>query len=80
MDGPTLADMARDTPAGLCPLCWDALPPRVTKPPRYCGAPECKTAYQRLYRRAYRDPSGVELLASAGVTPVLYDKWEKAWR
>ena len=33
-----------------------------------------------FYRRAYRDPSGVELLASAGVTPVLYDKWEKAWR
>ncbi|MBI4499883.1 MAG: CMP deaminase [Gemmatimonadetes bacterium] len=33
-----------------------------------------------FYRRAYRDPSGVELLSSAGVTPVLYDKWEKAWR
>ena len=33
-----------------------------------------------FYRRAYRDPSGVELLASAGVTPVLYDKWEKRWR
>ena len=33
-----------------------------------------------FYRRAYRDPSGVELLATAGVTPVLYDKWEKAWR
>jgi dCMP deaminase len=32
------------------------------------------------YRRAYRDPSGVELLASAGVTPVLYDRWEAAWR
>jgi dCMP deaminase len=32
------------------------------------------------YRRAYRDPSGVELLASAGVTPVLYDRWETAWR
>jgi dCMP deaminase len=33
-----------------------------------------------FYRRAYRDPSGVELLATAGVTPVLYDKWEKSWR
>ncbi len=33
-----------------------------------------------FYRRAYRDPSGVELLATAGVSPVLYDKWEKAWR
>ena len=33
-----------------------------------------------FYRRAYRDPSGVELLSSASVTPVLYDKWEKAWR
>jgi dCMP deaminase len=33
-----------------------------------------------FYRRAYRDPSGVELLATAGVTPVLYDKWENSWR
>ena len=33
-----------------------------------------------FYRRAYRDPSGVELLASAGVTPVLYHRWEGAWR
>jgi dCMP deaminase len=33
-----------------------------------------------FYRRAYRDPSGVELLSTARVTPVLYDKWEKAWR
>jgi len=33
-----------------------------------------------FYRRAYRDPSGAEVLAAAGVTPVLYDKWEKAWR
>lgn len=33
-----------------------------------------------FYRRAYRDPSGVELLATAGVTPVLYDRWEQAWR
>ena len=33
-----------------------------------------------FFRRAYRDPSGVELLALAGVTPVLYDKWEKSWR
>ena len=33
-----------------------------------------------FYRRAYRDPSGVELLSSASVTPVLYDKWEKSWR
>ena len=33
-----------------------------------------------FYRRAYRDPSGIELLTTAGVKPVLYDKWEKAWR
>jgi dCMP deaminase len=33
-----------------------------------------------FYRRAYRDPSGVELLASAGVTPVSYDRWERSWR
>jgi len=32
------------------------------------------------FRRAYRDPTGAELLASAGVTPVLYDRWEHAWR
>jgi dCMP deaminase len=33
-----------------------------------------------FYRRLYRDPSGVELLSSAGVTPVLYDRWADAWK
>jgi dCMP deaminase len=33
-----------------------------------------------FFRRLYRDPSGVELLKSAGVTPVLYDRWTAAWR
>ena len=33
-----------------------------------------------FYRRPYRDPTGVELLTSAGVTPVHYDKWANAWR
>ncbi len=33
-----------------------------------------------FYRRRYRDPSGVELLATAGVTPVLYHRWADAWR
>lgn len=33
-----------------------------------------------FYRRPYRDPSGVELLESAGVTPVHYDRWARDWR
>jgi len=33
-----------------------------------------------FYRRKYRDPSGVELLVSAGVTPVHYERWATAWR
>jgi dCMP deaminase len=33
-----------------------------------------------FYRELYRDPSGVELLGDAGVTPVLYDRWRTAWR
>jgi dCMP deaminase len=33
-----------------------------------------------FYRQAYRDPSGVELLQSAAVVPVLYDRWRDAWR
>lgn len=33
-----------------------------------------------FYRRAYRDPSGVELLQSADVVPVLYDRWADHWR
>ncbi len=33
-----------------------------------------------FFRRVYRDPSGVELLAGAGVTPVPYDRWLDAWR
>jgi dCMP deaminase len=33
-----------------------------------------------FYRELYRDPRGVELLADAGVTPVLYNRWQAAWR
>lgn len=33
-----------------------------------------------FYREAYRDPSGVELLVSAGVTPVHYDALVAKWR
>lgn len=33
-----------------------------------------------FYRELYRDPSGIELLAEAGVTPVLYDRWRAVWR
>ena len=33
-----------------------------------------------FYRKAYRDPSGVELLRAAAVTPVLYDRWAGEWR
>ena len=33
-----------------------------------------------FYRHAYRDPSGVELLQTAGVTPVQYDRWRDEWR
>ena len=33
-----------------------------------------------FYRKAYRDPSGVELLRAAAVTPVLYDRWASEWR
>lgn len=57
--GPTLGDMAKDTPPGRCPLCGDAT--RRFKHggfARYCGAPECATAYQRLYKRGIRHPAG----------------------
>ena len=33
-----------------------------------------------FFRREYRDPSGVELLQSAGVETVLYDRWQHEWR
>jgi dCMP deaminase len=33
-----------------------------------------------FYRKAYRDPSGIEVLAQGGVTPVLYDRWVGEWR
>ncbi|PYP50013.1 MAG: hypothetical protein DMD45_12550 [Gemmatimonadetes bacterium] len=33
-----------------------------------------------FYRKAYRDPSGIEVLAQGKVTPVLYDKWVGEWR
>jgi len=33
-----------------------------------------------FYRKAYRDPSGCEVLVQGGVVPVLYDRWVKEWR
>ncbi len=33
-----------------------------------------------FYRKAYRDPSGIEVLQQGGVVPVLYDKWVREWR
>jgi dCMP deaminase len=33
-----------------------------------------------FYRRLYRNPKGTELLQSAGVRPVQYDRWANAWR
>jgi dCMP deaminase len=33
-----------------------------------------------FYRRAYRDPSGVEILERGGVRTVLYTRWKDAWR
>ena len=33
-----------------------------------------------FYRKAYRDPSGIEVLAQGGVEPVLYDRWVGDWR
>ncbi len=33
-----------------------------------------------FYRQAYRDPAGLEVLASGGVTSVHYTRWEQAWR
>jgi len=35
---------------------------------------------QVFYRKAYRDPSGIEVLAQGKVTPVLYDRWVAEWR
>jgi dCMP deaminase len=33
-----------------------------------------------FYREIYRDPSGLEVLARGGVTPVHYVRWMKDWR
>ena len=33
-----------------------------------------------FYRQAYRDPAGLEILTSGGVTAVHYTRWEEAWR
>jgi dCMP deaminase len=33
-----------------------------------------------FYRAVYRDPTGVELLARAGVTTVEYSRWQHEWR
>ena len=33
-----------------------------------------------FYREIYRDPSGLEVLKQAGVTPVHYVRWMDDWR
>ena len=33
-----------------------------------------------FYRKAYRDPSGIEVLGAGGVTTVQYDRWVNEWR
>lgn len=33
-----------------------------------------------FYRKAYRDPTGIEVLRTGGVTPVPYDRWREQWR
>jgi dCMP deaminase len=33
-----------------------------------------------FYRRAYRDPAGLEVLGRGGVTAVHYTRWEGSWR
>ena len=33
-----------------------------------------------FYRKAYRDPSGIEVLGAGGVTTVQYDRWVNDWR
>jgi dCMP deaminase len=33
-----------------------------------------------FFRKAYRDPSGIEVLQTGGVVPVLYDRWQGEWR
>ena len=33
-----------------------------------------------FFRKAYRDPSGIEVLSQGGVVPVHYDRWASDWR
>jgi dCMP deaminase len=33
-----------------------------------------------FYRRAYRDPAGLDVLERAGVMTVQYNRWQDAWR
>jgi len=33
-----------------------------------------------FYRKAYRDPSGIEVLQRGGVVPVPYERWVREWR
>lgn len=50
--GVGLAQMKAATPAGQCPFCDDALRHNTTgRKAHTCGAPECKTAWFRCWRR-----------------------------
>ena len=65
---PGLAQMRDDTPPGSCPFCLDPVAVSTgNKPFKHCNGPECKTAYQRTYRRDRRR----KLYAALGLVAVL---------
>ncbi|NIS63980.1 MAG: hypothetical protein GTO05_02310, partial [Gemmatimonadales bacterium] len=33
-----------------------------------------------FYRKAYRDPTGLEVLQQAGIETIEYDRWQHEWR
>jgi len=60
------------TPPGLCPFCLAPIPPSKGRPRKFCGDPECVTAYHRLYARDRR--------ADDELKAVFRDVVETEWR
>ena len=54
MSLPGLRQMKAAARPGMCPFCDQPLKPRHTKPHATCGAPECRTAWMRCWKRDQR--------------------------
>jgi dCMP deaminase len=53
----------------------------TTSPCRMCAKLIIQSGVSHVfYRKAYREPTGLEVLESAGIPAIRYDRWAEGWR